>query len=125
MQLAQIDIREDLGIQLQQDAERNDTTVDQLLNQAVEEFLRNKQRAKIDVETTAYISLHPKLWKTKPGQWVAIHNQKLVDSDADRVSLYRRVRKTYGRTPVLIREVKTDPVDEIRIITRSTGKIEQ
>ncbi len=125
MQLEQVALREDLGIHLLQDAEQNETSVDQLLNQAVEEFLLNKQRAKIDTEIAAFVRLHPELWKTKPGEWVAIHNGKLVDADPDRIALYRRVRERYGKVSVLIREVTTDPEQEIWLRTPSTGKADQ
>ncbi len=125
MQLEQIALREDLGIQLLQNATYSATSVDQLLNQAVEEFLLNQQRAKIDAEVAAFVTLHPELWRTRAGQWVAIHNGKLVDADPDRVALYRRVRDLYGKVPVLIREVTTDPEQEIWLRTPSTGKVAQ
>ena len=125
MQLEQIALREDLGIQLMEDAEQSETSVDQLLNQAVEEFLLNKQRAKIDGEVAAFVRLHPELWRTKPGQWVAIHNSHLVDADSNRVALYRRVRERYGRVPVLIREVTAEAEQDIWLRTPSTGKMAQ
>ncbi len=125
MQLEQVVLREDLGLRLLRDAERSDASIGQLLNEAVEEFLLNRQRAKIDAEVTAFVRLHPELWRTRPGEWVAIHNGKLVDADPDRVALYRRVRKSYGQTPVLVREVTADPAEEIWLRTPSTGKMDQ
>lgn len=123
MQLEQVVLREDLELRLLHDAESSDTSIGQLLNEAVEEFLLNRQRAKIDDEIAAFVRLHPELWRTKPGQWVAIHNSKLVDADPDRVALYRRVRKNYGQTPVLVREVTANPEEDIWLRTPSTGKI--
>lgn len=125
MPFDQLVLREDLGIQLLEDAAQSDTSIDQLLNQAVEEFLLNKQREKIDAEIAAYIELHPELWKTRAGQWVAVHDGQVVDADPDRVALYQRVRQRFGKTPVLIREVAADPDPEIWIRTPSTGKLEQ
>lgn len=125
MLLGQIALRDDLGIQLLEDAEQSDTSIDQLLNQAVEDFLLNKQRTKIDAEIAAFVKIHPQLWKTRPGQWVAIHNSHLVDADPDRVALYRRVRERYGRVSVLIREVTEEAEQDIWLRTPSTGKMAQ
>ncbi len=125
MQLEQVVLREDLELRLLRDAERSDTSIGQLLNEAVEEFLLNRQRAKIDAEVAAFVRLHPELWRTKPGQWVAVHNGKLVATDPDRVALYRRIRKNYGQTPVLVREVTANPDEDIWLRTPSTGKVAQ
>jgi len=118
-----ITLRSDLSEPLQASAQQQDTTVDNLVNEAVERYLREEQRHKIDQEIAAYERLHPQLWRTLPGQWVAVDNGKVVDQDQDRAALYRRIRAAYGRTAVLIRQVKADVVEEIWVRTPSTGRV--
>ncbi len=118
-----VTLRPDLSDTLQVRAQQQDTTVDNLVNEAVERYLREEQRHKIDREIASYETLHPQLWRTMPGQWVAVHNGKVVDQDEDRAALYRRIRATYGRTAVLIRQVKADVVEEIWMRTPSTGRV--
>jgi hypothetical protein len=94
-----------------------------MVNEAVEHYLRERQRAKLDQEILAYEALHTELWQKHLGQWVAVHEQKLVDYDSDRAALYRRVRAKYGQISVLLRQVTEQPVEEVWLRTPSTGKI--
>lgn len=118
-----VTLRPDLSDTLQVSAQQQDTTVDNLVNEAVERYLREEQRQKIDREIASYETLHPQLWRTMPGQWVAVHDGKVVDQDGDRAALYRRVRAAYGRTVVLIRQVKTVVADEIWVRTPNKGRV--
>lgn len=92
------------------------------MNEAVTRFLRERQREKIARETCAFDELHPALRRDHDGQWVAIHNQQLVDHDDDVSALYARVRARFGRTSVLIRRVEEQPSADIHWRTPSTGR---
>ena len=46
-------------------------------------------------EERAFQALHSSLLAKYPGQYVAIHNGRLVDHDTDQVTLYRRCRQAY------------------------------
>jgi hypothetical protein len=46
-------------------------------------------------EIAAYHRLHPELWRKYPGQHVAIHDDHLVDHDADSFALSRRISRRY------------------------------
>lgn len=46
-------------------------------------------------EEAAFRRLHPMLYKQYVGKYVAIYREKLIDSDADQVALYRRVRQQH------------------------------
>jgi len=94
------------------------------LNEAVERYLRERQREKIHRKVVAYEAMFPELRRNYFGLWVAIHEGKLVDHDDDNAALYRRVRAKYGRTSVLMRQVGEQPIEEIWLRTPSTGKIE-
>jgi hypothetical protein len=120
-----IALRADLRETLERDAEQEDKSVNEIVNEAVERYLHERQLAKLEAEILAYEKLYLELRQKYLGQWVAVHQQKLVDHDDDRAALYRRVRATYRRTAVLIRQVTEQPDNEIWIRTPSTGKIEQ
>jgi hypothetical protein len=108
---------------LEQDARQDARDVNDLINEAVAQYLRERQQSKLDLEIAAYESMHADLLREYTGEWVAIHRQELVDHDLDRVALYRRIRNRYGRTSVLLREVTADPVEEVWMRTPSTGKV--
>ena len=123
MAIEQIRIRPDLTETLVEDARQSAQDVNDLANEAIEIYLRERQRRKIDREIEAYVGMHKDLWERIPGQWVAIHNGELVDQDTDMGALYQRVRERYGRTSVLIRQVKESPEEVIWWRTPSTGKL--
>jgi hypothetical protein len=108
---------------LSDDAQREDRSLNDLVNEAVEYYIRQRQQKKIDVEIVAFESMHRDLWQNYPKEWVAIHHQELVDHDSDQVALYRRVRQRFGRIPVLIRQVQESPTVEIWMRTPSTGRL--
>lgn len=120
-----IALRADLRETLERDAEQEAKSISEIVNEAVERYVHERQLAKLDTEIAAYERMYPELRQKYLGQWVAVHEQKLVDHDDDRAALYGRVRATYRRTAVLIRQVTEQPGNEIWIRTPSTGKIEQ
>ncbi len=115
----------DLRAWIEQDARQDARDVNELVNEAVAHYLRERQQAKLDREIAAYEAMHTELLRDHAGEWVAIHRQTLVDHDMDRVALYRRIRQRYGRTSVLLREVTADPVEEVWIRTPTTGKVDE
>jgi predicted DNA-binding protein len=116
-------LREDLRETLEKDAEQEARSVNDMVNEAVEHYLRERQRAKLDQEIAAYEAMHAELRQKYLGQWVAVHQQKLVDYDEDRTALYRRIRAKYGRTSVLLRQVTEQSIEEVWVRTPSTGKL--
>ncbi|MFZ2362168.1 MAG: DUF5678 domain-containing protein [Anaerolineae bacterium] len=107
---------------LEQDAEQDTRSINNLINEAVAQYLRERQQAKLDREIVAYEAMHSQLALDHAGEWVAIHQQELVDHDRDRVALYRRIRSRFGRTSVLIRQVMDNPMEEVWLRTPSTGR---
>ncbi|OGO43460.1 MAG: hypothetical protein A2Z04_06410 [Chloroflexi bacterium RBG_16_57_9] len=116
-------LRSDLRETLKKDAEQEARSVNDLVNEAVEHYLRERQQAKLDTEIAAYEAMHDELRQKYLGEWVAVHDQKLVEHDSDGLALYRRVRARFGRISVLIRQVTEESVEEVWIRTPSTGKI--
>ena len=118
-----VTLRPELHELLVRSAEDTTRSLDDLINEAIEAYFEARQDEILDREAAAYKDLHPELWRTMPGEWVAIHEQHLVDHDTDQMALYRRVRRTYGSTPVLIRRVGERPTEEIWVRTPSTGRL--
>ena len=116
-------LRRDLQEVLERDAELQSKTLSDLVNEAVARYLRDREREKIARETEAYERMHPRLVPELLGQWVAVHEGGIVDRDPDVSALLGRVRATFGRLPILIRQVSEQPVEEIRWRTPSTGRI--
>ena len=117
-----ITLRADLQTTLKASASLEDKSINELVNEAVERYLLQRQLTKIDAEIEAYQRLHPLLRQTHVGQWVAVHEQQLVDFDIDRAALYQRVRQKYGLRPVLIRQVAEQPEEELLVRTPSDGR---
>lgn len=115
-------LRPHLREALENTAEQEARTLDDLVNEAVGLYVHRLQEEKIRREAQAYERMHPDLRDQFLGQWVAIHDQQLVDHDSNTEALTRRIRAKFGRVSVLIRRVSETPVDEIRIRTPSTGK---
>lgn len=63
-------------------------------------------------EEKAFRKLHPSLLKQYAGKYVAICNEKLIDSDSDQVALLRRVRQEHPAKFVWIAPVNESP-DEV------------
>lgn len=119
---ARIVLRPELRDALEKSVE-DEADLSDLVNEAVARYVRERQRAKLDHEILAYDAMRPELKQQYLDRWVAIHHRELVDHDDDVSALYQRVRARYGRTPVLIRQVKEGPSNEIRIRTPSTGRV--
>jgi hypothetical protein len=117
-----IALRPDLRESLERDAAIEARSVEDLVNEAVARYVRDRQRDKIRRETAAFERSHPDLCRDHLGAWVAIDDGQLVDFDADVSTLYARIRAKYGRTSVLIRQVRDDPAEDIRVRTPSTGR---
>ncbi len=116
-------LKPELRTRLEQSAQQEARTPSDLVNEALEYYFQAKQIEKINQEIAVYEKLHAQLWTTMPGEWVAIHSGELVDHDVDQVALHRRIRARLPRIAVLLRQVKSTPVEEIWLRTPSTGRI--
>ncbi|MEZ4683253.1 MAG: hypothetical protein R2932_54500 [Caldilineaceae bacterium] len=71
--------------------------------------LDQQRSASMEREEQAFYKLHSSLYPEYAGQYVAIHNGQFVDSDADQVALYRRMRQQYPEEFVWISPVTESP----------------
>ena len=91
--------------------------------QSVEDFLaivlRRERtladRRKIEEEQDWWLSLPLSERAKYEGQFVAVHNRRLLDHDRDELALRRRVRSEYKKTAVLL--MPAEGPREIRIVS--------
>lgn len=103
---------------LEQAASAESITAEELLNKIVGAYLSQLARHKIMAEGAAFRELHPQLIPQYLGSYVAIHNGKVVAHDSDLRELHLRIRKEFGQTPILLRQVTPD-IDQQDLIFRS------
>ena len=108
-------VEEPLASQIVKEAKNQDLTVDEFLKQAVYEIRSRARRKKINAETNWWESVNKATRKKYEGEFVAIHEQQVIDHDADEDILRDRIRKTYGNTPVPI--MPWTGMREIRVVS--------
>jgi hypothetical protein len=64
---------------------------------------------KFEREQRAFHRLLPELLKTHHGQYVAIHDEQVVDSGADQLEVALRVWKRIGPTAINVTLVRREP----------------
>ncbi len=89
-----------------------------LLELASKEFLDRAARQKICAESESFRKMRPQLVAKYLGNYVAIHNGKVVDHDPDVRTLHLRIRRRYGRAPILLRQVTKD-MEQPEMVFRS------
>jgi hypothetical protein len=77
-------------------------STDQILSDALRQYLWSLNRQKISEETAFYRQQYPQLRPKYLGRYIAMRDGRVVDDDADFSSLRRRVREHFGSTPVMI-----------------------
>ena len=100
--MTDLPISESLAQQLQQTAEEKGLSVAVYLEEMMWEERAQRQRRKIHEEQSWWLSRSLNTRARYEGQYVALHNEQVVDSDADVDALHRRVRSRYGSTAVAI-----------------------
>ena len=66
-------------------------------------------------EYDVFQRLLPELLRTHRGQWVAVHNGQVIDSDADDVVLVQRVIAKVGYVPMHVGLVTDEPAEPVRM----------
>ena len=86
-------------------------------NFSAQVFLDRLAEQKIIAESEAFRAMHAELLQQYRGEYVAVHNKKVVDHDEDICALNRRIRARYGRQAVLLQQVTEQP--EVDLVIRS------
>ena len=107
--MSAIDVRHELIKPLQQLANERGETVNTIVEHLIADFLREQRHRYLLDEMDRFRSRHDELWSQYEGQFIAMRDGELLDSDADGGRLYARLRERYGDLPVLIVEVTDEP----------------
>lgn len=75
------------------------------------------RRERIHAESMAWRSFPVDLRKRYGQSFVAVYEGGVVDSDPDRLTLYRRIRGRFGDTPVLITPAAAESPRQVRLLT--------
>lgn len=120
----QVSLSEPTFERLRRVAKQKKTGVSDLLNQVVENYLANEpvvepqpdaRLRQIEREQRAYEAQHPALLKQYAGQYIAMREGQVVDHDAERSALGRRIRARFGQETLLITPVLAHAQREIRV----------
>ena len=87
----------------------------EFLAEAVRQRLAVYRQKRIVAETDAWYRLSAEERNSYTGKYVAVYDGQVIDSDSDRLALYRRIRERLGREPVLITEGGDRPIPVYRV----------
>lgn len=85
--------------------------------QAPDVTLSTPVQSKWQREHLAFLRLRPELLEKYRGQYVAIHEEKVVDSDPDEIALARRMYQRFGPVPVHAEFISDQLAQPVRIPT--------
>lgn len=114
MSVNEIELTPELAAKVRRFVQEEGETVKDFVNEAVREHLALLGDQKLSREIHAFERLHPQLVEQYLGKFVALHNERVVDSDEAFEPLFLRIQARFGDTPVLIRQVTSSPVLELR-----------
>lgn len=115
--MSHVIIDKQLYTQFERFAEQKNDSVQMLAERIIRDYMRQEKRTLMQQEIKAYQAMHTELLANHLGQYVAIHQGKLVDYDDEELPLYLRISKSYSDAPVLLRQVTPDV--EVTITVRS------
>ncbi|MEK7439346.1 MAG: DUF5678 domain-containing protein [Chloroflexota bacterium] len=113
--MALVELRPNLIERLTKEADRRRKSVEELVNEWLEDQLWQDWHRKISEETNQYQEQHAELLKKYRGQCVAMRDGKVIDHDSDLPTLHRRVRDKYGDEPILMSPVSPIPLPTFKV----------
>ena len=113
--MAILQVSEELIGEIQDEAETRGLAVEEFLRSALQRERTLANRRKVEREQKWWLALSLGERARYEGEFVAIHEQEIVDHDTDERALYRRIRIRYGQTPVAI--IPAEGPREIRLFS--------
>ncbi len=104
-----ITLRPDVAEQISQIAGESKMETEAVVDTAVRAYLRRHAEEKIRAEQKEFDEQKESLLVKYKGEYVAVHNGEVIDHDPSIGELHRRVRKSLGRIPVLLKKVTDEP----------------
>ena len=110
-----IELPSELVNSLEQIARERGQSLERVAEEVVREYLREQRHAYLLAEMERYRSQHAALKASHFGQYVAMREGRMLDSDADVGALDARIHRKYGGQPVLIVKVTETPEQEFTV----------
>lgn len=103
--------------------QQESTVVDMndVVNAALQQYMFRQRQEKIARERHWYEAHHHEFVRQYRGQYVAVHNTRIIDHDSDGRLLSRRIRQSYGRVAVAIIHVVDSP--ELPVLQMRSPKL--
>ena len=108
-----VTLKPDIAEQVSQMAEATHTEAEVLVDQALRSYLVQLRHAIIRAETEAFEQQRSTLLTPYRGEYVAVHQGRVIDHDPNLRTLHLRVFAQLGRTPVLLKRVGDEPEREL------------
>jgi hypothetical protein len=71
----------------------------------IRRYLRQIAESKVRREEQHFCAQHDQLLDQYEGQFIAMHEGQVIDSDADELTLYLRIRQKFPMVGILIKQV--------------------
>ena len=105
-----------LAEQLEQEARRRTQSVDDLVNDWLEEQLWRAHHKKIQEEATHFQAQHNELLAQYGSGYIAMRDGHVIDHDTELYQLHERIRATYGDEPILLTPLTAEPIQTLRVL---------
>ncbi|HLF27997.1 MAG TPA: DUF5678 domain-containing protein [Anaerolineae bacterium] len=116
-----VNLRPKLAEQLRPEAERRQKSIEELVNDWLEDDLWEQRNKKIHEEAERYYARHAQLRAQYADKVIAMRDGEVVDSGDELLEVYQRVRERFGDEPVLITRVGVEPVETYTIRSPRLG----
>ncbi|HKZ82906.1 MAG TPA: hypothetical protein VJ793_04540 [Anaerolineae bacterium] len=110
-----VTLRPKLAEQLRPEAERRQTSIEEMVNDWLEDELWEQRNKKIHEEAERYQAMHAQLRAQYADKVIAMHAGEVVDSGDELLAVYLRVRERFGDEPVLITRVGVEAIETYTI----------
>ncbi len=108
-----ITVKPDIAEQIGRLADETRMDTEALVDQALRAYLARFRQEKIRTEAQAFEQQRASLLRQYRGEYVAIHEGRVIDHDPDLRTLHLRVFARWGHTPVLLKKVTEEPEREL------------
>ncbi|NOX61229.1 MAG: hypothetical protein GXP42_04685 [Chloroflexi bacterium] len=102
MNTTALKISDELARVIEEEAQNRGVSIESFLEAALRRERTLAARRKIEREQAWWLALPLSERAKYEGEFVAVHNQRIVDHDSNEIALFERIRKKYGDSPVLI-----------------------
>ena len=104
-----------LAESLRQVAAEQGANLEDVLTELVEKYLREVRHTQLLAEMEHFRVQHAGLSVTYRGEYIGMHEGRVLDHDPDGGALHTRLLRQYGDLPILIVQVTESPEQEFMV----------